>query len=178
MRFIHTYPPMKMEPIQCSETSAYNIQTPGNYPEGNILHPQDGESLKTTRLFSIAMARNFERCWFFNTPADEMEASKLSSLIAFAIVSAFHLNDFSLFSVNFETRGQESAGPILSLVWCWSPPAGWTLAYGWRTLGHHTRGCCVLLLNSKARDRTRPVEKWPVTIHSSRPPVQTHPFKT
>jgi hypothetical protein len=28
---------MKMEPIQCSETSAYKIQTPGNYPEDNIL---------------------------------------------------------------------------------------------------------------------------------------------
>jgi len=24
---------MKMEQIQCSETSAYTIQTPGNYPE-------------------------------------------------------------------------------------------------------------------------------------------------
>jgi hypothetical protein len=29
---------MKVEPIQCSETSAYNIQTSGNYPEDNILH--------------------------------------------------------------------------------------------------------------------------------------------
>jgi hypothetical protein len=38
-----------MELIQCSETSAYNIQTPGNYPEDNILHPQHGESLKTTK---------------------------------------------------------------------------------------------------------------------------------
>jgi hypothetical protein len=45
---IHTYPPMKMEPIQCSESSAYKIQTPGNYPEESILHPQHGESLKTT----------------------------------------------------------------------------------------------------------------------------------
>jgi hypothetical protein len=39
---------MKMEPLQCSETSAYNIQTPGDYPEDNILHPQQGGSLKTT----------------------------------------------------------------------------------------------------------------------------------
>jgi hypothetical protein len=28
------YPPMKMEQTECSETSAYKIQTPGNYPEG------------------------------------------------------------------------------------------------------------------------------------------------
>jgi len=27
---------MKMEQTECSETSAYKIQTPGNYPEGNI----------------------------------------------------------------------------------------------------------------------------------------------
>jgi hypothetical protein len=26
-----------MEPMQCSETSAYKIQTPGNYPEDNTL---------------------------------------------------------------------------------------------------------------------------------------------
>jgi hypothetical protein len=44
------YPPMKMELIQCSETSAYKIQMPGNYPEDNILHPQHGKSLKTTML--------------------------------------------------------------------------------------------------------------------------------
>ena len=31
---LHPYPPMKME--QCSETSAYKIQTPGNYPEESI----------------------------------------------------------------------------------------------------------------------------------------------
>jgi hypothetical protein len=27
---------MKMEQIECSETSAYKIQTPGNHPEENI----------------------------------------------------------------------------------------------------------------------------------------------
>jgi len=27
---------MKMEQTKCSETSAYKIQTPGNYPEENI----------------------------------------------------------------------------------------------------------------------------------------------
>jgi len=29
---------MKMEQTECSETSAYKIQTPGNYPEENIQH--------------------------------------------------------------------------------------------------------------------------------------------
>jgi hypothetical protein len=31
---------MKMEQIECSETSAYKIQTPGNYPEENIQQKQ------------------------------------------------------------------------------------------------------------------------------------------
>jgi hypothetical protein len=44
----HTYLPMKMEPTQSSETSAYKIKTPGNYREESTLHPQHGESLKAT----------------------------------------------------------------------------------------------------------------------------------
>jgi hypothetical protein len=31
-----TYLPRKMEQTECSETSAYKIRTPGNYPEENI----------------------------------------------------------------------------------------------------------------------------------------------
>jgi len=38
---------MKMEQTECSETSAYKIQTPGNYPEENIKHTEQGESLKS-----------------------------------------------------------------------------------------------------------------------------------
>jgi hypothetical protein len=41
-----TYPHMKMEQIVCSETSEYEIQTPGNYPEESIQRSEDGESLK------------------------------------------------------------------------------------------------------------------------------------
>jgi hypothetical protein len=33
---LYTYLPMKMEQTECSETSAYKIQMPGNYPEENI----------------------------------------------------------------------------------------------------------------------------------------------
>jgi hypothetical protein len=43
---LHTYPPMKMEQTECSETSAYKIQTPGNYPEESIQHSEQGEILK------------------------------------------------------------------------------------------------------------------------------------
>ena len=39
--------PMKMEQIEYSETSAYIIQTPGNYPKENIIYSEHGESLKS-----------------------------------------------------------------------------------------------------------------------------------
>jgi len=32
----HTYLPMKMEQTECSETSAYKLQTLGNYPKDGI----------------------------------------------------------------------------------------------------------------------------------------------
>jgi hypothetical protein len=37
---LHTYPPMKMEQTEYSETSAYKIQTPGNYQEESIQQSQ------------------------------------------------------------------------------------------------------------------------------------------
>ena len=43
----YTYLSMKMEQTECSETSAYTIQTPGNYPEENMQHTEHGESLKS-----------------------------------------------------------------------------------------------------------------------------------
>jgi hypothetical protein len=41
---------MKMEQIECSETSAYKIQMPGNHPEENIQHTEHGESLKSKMI--------------------------------------------------------------------------------------------------------------------------------
>jgi len=32
----HIYLPMKMEQTECSETSVYKLQTPGNYPKESI----------------------------------------------------------------------------------------------------------------------------------------------
>jgi hypothetical protein len=42
-----TYLPMKMEQTECSEKTAYKIQTPGNYSEENMQHTEHGESLKS-----------------------------------------------------------------------------------------------------------------------------------
>jgi len=39
---------MEMEEKECSETSAYKIQTPGNYPKENIQHTEHGESFKSS----------------------------------------------------------------------------------------------------------------------------------
>jgi len=44
---LHTYLHMKTEQTECSETSAYKIHTPGNYPEESIQHSEHGESLKS-----------------------------------------------------------------------------------------------------------------------------------
>jgi hypothetical protein len=49
---IHTYPPVKMEPTERSETSASNIQTTGKYSEEYIPYLQHGESLKTTIIIT------------------------------------------------------------------------------------------------------------------------------
>jgi len=35
---------------ECSTTSAYKIQTPGNYPEESIQHSEHSESLKSRTL--------------------------------------------------------------------------------------------------------------------------------
>jgi len=38
---------MKMEQTEYSETSAYKLQTPGNYAEESIQYSEHGESLKS-----------------------------------------------------------------------------------------------------------------------------------
>jgi len=38
---------MKMEQIECSETSAHKIQTPWNYPEESMQRSEHGKSLKS-----------------------------------------------------------------------------------------------------------------------------------
>ena len=50
---------MKMEQTECSETSAYKIQTPGNHPEENI--QQAGQLLtSTSRLYQTSDYGTFQ----------------------------------------------------------------------------------------------------------------------
>jgi len=44
---------MKMEQTECSETSAYKFQTPGNHPTESVQHSVHGESLKSRSLSSF-----------------------------------------------------------------------------------------------------------------------------
>jgi hypothetical protein len=44
-----------MEPIQFSETSAYKIQTPGNYPEDNILKKFTLQNLRAVQKCNTAL---------------------------------------------------------------------------------------------------------------------------
>jgi len=49
---------MKMEETKCSETSAYKIQKPVNYPEESIQHSEHGESL-TSRIQDLFNEKAF-----------------------------------------------------------------------------------------------------------------------
>jgi len=59
---LHTYPPLKMEQTGCSETFAYKIQTPGNYPEESTRHSEHGESLQSRiviKVFSVLSVSSY-----------------------------------------------------------------------------------------------------------------------
>jgi len=72
---LHTYPPMKMEQTEYSETSAYKIQTPGNYPEENI---RVVSSCWTTLRYATNYTTSYSLFWFvhldtcFVDPAHKM----------------------------------------------------------------------------------------------------------
>jgi hypothetical protein len=58
-----------MEQIECSETSAYKIQTPGNHPEENIQHTEHGESLKS-KIISVCSENQVEH--FVSAPCGQI----------------------------------------------------------------------------------------------------------
>jgi len=54
LKFVITYLLAYEDGTECSETSAYKIQTPGNYPEENIQHSEHGKSLKS-RILTVLL---------------------------------------------------------------------------------------------------------------------------
>jgi len=73
---------MKMELTECSETSAYKIQTPGNYPEENIQHTEHGESLKSRIIHLCAV-------FFFKMAEEKYFYRNISSGEIFLVPKTF-----------------------------------------------------------------------------------------
>jgi len=53
---------MNIKQTECSKTSAYKIQTPGNYPKENIQHTEHSESLKS-RIVPSSLNAQYEAVW-------------------------------------------------------------------------------------------------------------------
>jgi hypothetical protein len=47
----HFHTRCEMEETECTETSTHRIQTPGNHPEARIQHLEQGESLKSRKIY-------------------------------------------------------------------------------------------------------------------------------
>jgi len=60
-----------MEPIEGSETSAFRTQMPGNYPNGNALHKEHGESLisNITLPLPLILVKSSGALWYSRRPA-------------------------------------------------------------------------------------------------------------
>ena len=52
-----------MEQTECSETSAYKLQTPRNYSEESIQHSEHGESLKSSTLPLLSVKSRMMFLW-------------------------------------------------------------------------------------------------------------------
>jgi hypothetical protein len=50
---------MKMEQTECSETSKYTFQTPGNDPEERMQHSEHGQSLKSG-IFPLTLTKKLK----------------------------------------------------------------------------------------------------------------------
>jgi len=48
-----SYPPAYEDGTECYETSAYKIQTPGNYPEESVQHSEHGDIGQEWERFNI-----------------------------------------------------------------------------------------------------------------------------
>ena len=53
---------MKMEETECSETLAYKIWMPGNYPEERTQHSEHGKSLKSRINYEMFIKQKKFKC--------------------------------------------------------------------------------------------------------------------
>jgi hypothetical protein len=106
---LHTYPPMKMEQTECSETLAYKIQTPGNYPEESIQHSEHGQSLKS-RIVHVV-------CFLLGNssylPTLKMEQTECSETLAYKIQTP---GNYPEESVQHSEHGESLKSRIVHVV--------------------------------------------------------------
>jgi hypothetical protein len=94
---------MKMEPIERSETSASNTQTPGNYPEETVLQPVRLLDPSGFPAKSASSARGSEDCGKYRNqkahkPTETMSRINLIfGLKENKIVSGFKHNNIYIF---------------------------------------------------------------------------------
>ena len=74
---------------ECSETSAYKLQTPGNYPEENIQHSEHGRSLKS-RILHLYREKTARHIWLFKKL--RIKKTKLLTSLTFLLRCRDHNN--------------------------------------------------------------------------------------
>ena len=84
---------MKMEQTECSETSAYKIQTPGNYQEENIQHFRLFSALLCTCMISAGISCTLFMC---DTSCDRMIVLERLH----AVLNITVLFGYSIYSIN------------------------------------------------------------------------------
>ena len=87
---------MKMEQTECSETSTYKIQTPGNYPEESIKYSEHGESLRW-RIHAISLPHWKGETTEAKTTEMRSRPGNLFSVHFLLFFSAWLVRQYSLF---------------------------------------------------------------------------------
>jgi hypothetical protein len=72
---------MKMEPIESSETSASNTQTPGIYPKERKLYLEHGENLKSRNIYQFIRHIFYLLILISTTVRESTTAAKVLQLV-------------------------------------------------------------------------------------------------
>jgi len=99
---------------QCSETSAYKIQTPGNYPVESIQHSEHGESLKSRilHLYGGKLQQQFSETSAYkiqtpgNYPAESIQHSEHGESLKLRIL---HLYGEEIATTVFRNVGTQNS---------------------------------------------------------------------
>ena len=107
-----------MEETECSETSAFKLQTPGNYPKESIQHIEHGESLKSRK--HIVVNTSWDSSVGITTEdkgwkvRDSNSCKGDFSLLWKSQIGSAAPSDFSSLGTGFLSRGRSGRGPVLT----------------------------------------------------------------